>query len=155
MANKRLDFIKRASSSAPADRNEGTKRYLDTDKQRQGYTSKSLPSLRGGTTPGGRGSRGTAPQRAGKGGSGMPANGVPVMPNNGLQQQADDKPGKAPYTTEEQRAKFFEQVAGMYSNRQKKAQRDAAKKNLGKRFNGSNMGSIPGGRGIRPGSQNS
>lgn len=139
MANKRLDFIKNAvaSANAPADRNEGQGRPYANTEGRQGYTSKSLPGLRGGKVPGNSGRRGTGPQRAGKGDSGMPANGVPVMPNNGLEQQLSDKPGKVPYASEEQRADLQDRLLGMYAKRQQSSKRDADRKRLGKKLNGS------------------
>lgn len=128
--------IKRASSKSdePADRNEGGGRPYANTESRQGYTSKSIPSLRGGATPG-RGTRGTGPQRAGKQTASKYT--PPPVALNGLQQQVDDKPGKVPYSTEEQRAKLQDRLLGLYEKRQEGAKRDADKKRLGRKFNGS------------------
>ncbi len=117
--------IKRASSKseAPEDRNEGTKRYLDTDK-RQGFTSKSKAA--GGTIPG-RGGRGGPPQRAGLDlGYGT----FRYQQKETTPRQPDSGP---PTITRDQSDSYKEALRQKYL----KQTREELKKNLGKRFNGS------------------
>lgn len=128
---------------AGGDRNEGSKSPYVNTKKRQGYTNKSVQgqggTLFGGKTPGysNRSREVGRDMRASSKNEQIASGKMPLFPNNTLQSKVDDSSEKVPRQSLYQRAELEKRAADYYTNKLKKTRRDADKKRLGKRFNGS------------------
>lgn len=135
------------ASSGGEDRNEGKgRKYIDTPR-RQSYTNRSLKgqggTLFGGKTPGQSNRSATgAPQRAGQNDDFITGK-RKVIADNNLFAKEDWDSEKPPRRTLSDQADLNKRAADFYANKLKKARRDADKKRLGKKFNGSTSSLTP------------
>lgn len=120
-------------ASAQADTNAGSANpYLNT-RRKQAYTGKSVSghggTLKGGKSPGNSGrSSDLRSQRASTQNDKIASGKLPLLPNNTIGRKEHDQPGKAPYSTNDQRAAFEKRTTEYYDRLLKQARRKASRK---------------------------